>query len=134
MRKLFAAVLLLGLANSAATADELTYLYDVITKPAYKHAIAAIVAGQPIESWVKAVLSGDEGLGTPGKTVSVGTARYELYDVCQPHNCGGNFFYVLFTPGGSQAWAVLTKDDRVLRFYGTPNAAQQRLLTDATKR
>lgn len=133
MRNLVAAAIVFGLAISAAVAEE-HYLYDVITKPAYKHAITAIVAGQPLESWVKAVLSGEEGLGTPGKAVSAGGVSYELYDVCQPHNCGGNFFYVLFAPGGSQAWAVLTKDDRVLRFYGNPNAAQQRILTDATKR
>ena len=134
MRKLFAAAVVFGLAISAAAAEELAYLYDVITKPAYKHAITTIVAGQPLESWVKAVLSGDEGLGTPGKTVSAGGANYELYDVCQPHNCGGNFFYVLFAPGGGHAWAVLTKDDRIVRFYGAPNATQQRLLSDATKR
>ena len=133
MRGLFATTVLLCLVISAAAAEE-HYLYDVITKPAYKHSITAIVAGQPLESWVKAVLSGEEGFGTPGKAVSAGGVSYELYDVCQPHNCGGNFFYVLFTPEGGQAWAVLTKDDRVLRFYGNPNAAQQRILTDATKR
>ena len=134
MRKLFAAAVVFGLAIPAAAAEELAYLYDVITKPAYKHSLTAIVAGQPLESWVKGVLSGEEGLGTPGKTVAAGGAGYELYDVCQPHNCGGNFFYVLFTSGGGQAWAVLTKDDRIVRFYGAPNAAQQRLLSDATKR
>ena len=134
MRKLFAAAVVLGLAIPVAAAEELAYLYDVITKPAYKHSLTAIVAGQPLESWVKVVLSGEEGLGTPGKTVAAGGAGYELYDVCQPHNCGGNFFYVLFTSGGGQAWAVLTKDDRIVRFYGAPNAAQQKLLSDATKR
>jgi hypothetical protein len=133
MRKLFAATIVFGLSISAAAAEE-RYLYDVITKPAYKHAITAIVAGQPLESWVKAVLSGEEGLGTPGKTVAAGGASYELYDVCQPHNCGGNFFYVLFAPGGGQAWAVLTKDDRIVRFYGAPNPSQQKLLSDATRR
>src|SRR5689334_1281970 len=86
MRKLLAATVVLSLAISAAAAEE-RYLYDVITQPAYKHAISTIVAGQPLASWVKAVLSGEEGLGTPGKTVAAGGASYELYDVCQPHNC-----------------------------------------------
>jgi hypothetical protein len=134
MRKLFATAAFLFMAISAATADELAYLGDVITRPAYKHAITAIVAGQPLESWVKAVLGGDESLGAPGKTVTSGSAIYELYNVCQPHNCEGNFFYVLFTPGGGQAWALITKDGRFLRTYGNPNAVQQRILSDATKR
>jgi hypothetical protein len=129
-----AAALLLGLAISAAQAEELAYLYDVVTKPAYKHSLDTIVAGQPVESWVRDVLSGEGGLGTPGKIVSAGPANYELYDVCQPHNCGGNFFYVLFTRGGGQAWAVMTTDDRIVRYYGSPNAAQQKLLSDATSR
>jgi hypothetical protein len=125
---------MLRLTIAAALAQELPYLYDVMTKPTYKRSLNAIVAGQPVETWVRNVLSGEGGLATPGKVMSAGQANYELYDACQPHNCGGNFFYVLFAPGGSQAWAVITKDDRIMRYYGAPNATQKRLLSDATKR
>lgn len=132
MKRWLAMCGLIAIALGSAQAAGLSYLWDIIKKPAYKHSIDMIVAGQPVDPWVKGFLSGADGVSGPGKNVTVGHAEYELYDVCQPHNCGGNFLYVLFTPGGGQAWAVFMKDGNIVRYYGHPDFAKQKVLSDAT--
>ena len=67
-------------------------------------------------------------MDTPGKMRSLDGKQYELYAVCQPHNCPGNFIYVLFEPGGKNAWALFTKDDGSFQFYGNPDARMQAAL------
>jgi Inhibitor of vertebrate lysozyme (Ivy) len=67
----------------------------------------------------------------PGRGVAAG--RYELYAVCEPHNCGGNFVYTLFAPDGGKAWALLTRDGGNYRFFGAPDQAQRSLLEEAAK-
>ena len=123
---------LLAFALGPASAAELAYLWDIITKPAYKHSLNTIVAGQPVDPWVKGLLKGDDGVSGPGKDVTIGQSKFELYNACEPHNCGGNFLYVLFTPGGGQAWAVFTKEGKIVRYYGHPDSAKQRALKNAT--
>ena len=132
MKRIVALFGLIALGLGSADAAELGYLWDIITKPTYKHSLNEIVAHQPLDPWVRGLLTGDDGVSGPGKTVSVGSAGFELYNACQPHNCGGNFLYVLFSPGGTQAWAVFTKDGRIVRYYGHPDAVRQKVLSDAT--
>ena len=132
MKRLLVLFGLMSFALGPASAAELAYLWDIITKPAYKHAINSIVSGQPVEPWVQGLLQGEDGVSGAGKTVVIGSTTFELYNACQPHNCGGNFLYVLFTPGGGQAWAVFTKDGKIVRYYGHPDMAKQRVLKSAT--
>jgi len=134
MKRIVALFGFIALGFGSANAAELAYLWDIITKPAYKHSLNVIVAHQPLDPWVRGLLSGDDGVSGPGKTVSVGPATYELYNACQPHNCGGNYLYVLFTPGGTGAWALFTKEGRIVRYYGHPDAAKQKVLSDAIGR
>jgi hypothetical protein len=133
MKRVLVLVGLIAFALGSAEAAELAYLWDIITKPAYKHSLNAIVAGQPVDPWVKGLLTGDNGVSAPGKDVTIRRAKFELYNACEPHNCGGNFLYVLFTPGGGQAWAVFTKEGKIVRYYGHPDAAKQLVLKNATK-
>jgi hypothetical protein len=133
MRRIASLCGLLAFAFASAKGAELAYLWDVITKPAYKQSLHAIVVGQPIDPWVKGLLAGDDGVSGPGKDVTIGRDKFELYNACQPHNCGGNFLYVLFTPGGGKAWAVFTKEGKIARYYGDPDAAKQLVLKDAAK-
>lgn len=132
MKRVLVLVGVIACALGSAEAAELAYLWDIITKPVYRHALNVIVAGQPVEPWVKGLLTGDDGVSGPGKDVTIGHTKFELYNACQPHNCGGNFLYVLFTPGGGQAWAVFTKDGKIVRYYGRPDTAKQLVLKNAT--
>jgi hypothetical protein len=73
------------------------------------------------------------GVDTPGKLVSVGGKPYELYQVCEPHNCPGNFIYVLFKIGGEEAVALLTIEGKEYRVFGDPTSTEKDALFDASK-
>ena len=133
-----AAVAALCLAGVAAiparSAADLPYLYEQLKKPAYKASLTALLRGQAkLPPWVGAFLKTSNGVATPGAAVPVGGQTLELYAVCEPHNCGGNFLYVLYAPGGGQAWALVTKDGQVIAMLGNPDPAHQKALTDAMK-
>jgi hypothetical protein len=65
-----------------------------------------------------------DGPSNPSTAVPIGNEVYTLGYVCQAHNCGGNELYVLFAPGGAQAWGLLiTGEDR--KWLGNPDAAIQ---------
>ncbi len=131
MRKALVALLLL--AVSPAFAADLVPLYEVVKKPAYRHSLDTIFKGETIEPWVSTLMGGD-GLAEPGKPRAIGGAQYELYWACKEHDCGDNTLNAVFTPGGGQAWAVLTKGGAVAHIYGHPDAAMKQALLDAAKK
>ena len=47
-----------------------------------------------------------DGPTTPGETLVPNGGEYLITTVCQRSNCGPTLFYVLFSPGGSQAWGI----------------------------
>jgi hypothetical protein len=115
-------------------ADNLPYLYDQLKKPAYRGALeAALRTGKNLPRWIGVFMKTYNGVATPGTTVVVEGETLELYGVCEPHNCGGNFLYALFEQGGGRAWALVTKDGKVFTVLGSPSPAQKQALMDATK-
>lgn len=123
---------MIGAGVPAATnAAEMPDLFGQLKKPAYRGALTAILRGRNVAPWVKVFLATGNGVVSPGKTLEIGGRPYEQYDVCEPHNCGGNFLYVLFTPGGAKAWALLTVSGSKAGFYGNPDRAQQQALGTA---
>ena len=110
------------------------YLFEQLRKPEYKTTFDALFKGQPnVEPWVKGYLKDRNGVDVPMETRVVAGKTYEFYQVCQPHNCGGNFIYVLFEAGGARAWALFTKDDVAARFFGNPDATMQAALRAASQ-
>jgi hypothetical protein len=127
-----AAILVVSYLASARA--ELPYLYERLSKsPIYKKTLTALLAGKPTPTWVRGYLSGGNGVDTPGRDVRVGTAPYEMYAVCQPHNCAGNFLYVLFQPGGGAATALITMEGKSAQFFGNPNQPQKDVLIAGSK-
>ncbi len=121
------------LAPPPAFAARLPYLYQKLNLPAYKGAYEALFRGEKgLPPWLQAFLASLDGVEMPGQ--AVGQGRYELYPVCQPHNCAGNFLYALFPKGGGKAWALLTKDGKVVRFFGRPGKEERVLLLAAAKK
>jgi hypothetical protein len=109
-----------------------TYLYDQLKKPVYKTSFYALFEGQNnLEPWLKGYLKTLNGVDTPVRTRMVGNMKYELYEICQPHNCPRNVLYVLFEPGGTHAWALFTKDDGTSRIFGNPDKIMQAALNSA---
>lgn len=127
-----AQVLLLDLSAGAA---ELPYLFEQLKKPTYKASFNALFRSEKnLAPWLRAYLKDRNGVDTPGQTVTDKGRSYELYEVCEPHNCPGNDIYVLFTPGGGRGWGLFTKDGGNYRFFGSPDEQQRAMLTAAATR
>ena len=132
MRKTISALALLATVAPSLAAD-LPYFYDLLKKPAYKHSLELVLKGEPVEPWVSTFIKTQDGVSDVGKPRTIAGAHYELYWVCKPHDCGDNSLNAIFTPGGSQVWAVLTKGGTVAQIYGHPDAAMKQALLDAAK-
>ena len=118
---------------SSAAAD-LPYLFQRLKQPTYKRAFTILFKNEKkLAPWLRGYLDNRIGVDTPGRAVDVSGRPYELYAVCEPHNCAGNFTYVLFASGGRRAWALFTEDGGNFRFFGAPDPEQRTFLTDAAK-
>jgi hypothetical protein len=136
MRRLSAAGLVMAawFALVAGAAGLPPYLFDQLKKPVYLQAFNRLFKGeQNLEPWLKRYIKLRDGADAPMQTRQVQDQTYELYEVCKPHNCMGNSIYVLFVPGGAQAWALFTKDDGSTRFFGNPDADLQGALKAAVQ-
>ena len=130
---LLGAALLLPVVAAWAGKDA-PYLFEQLKKPEYSKTLHALLAHEKnLEPWVKDYLKTNNGVDSPSQSLTVQDKPYELYQVCQPHNCGGNFIYVLFVPGGAKAWVLFTKDDGTSKFFGNPSAEIQSALKAAAK-
>jgi hypothetical protein len=122
-------------AIGARAASELPYLFQQLDHAAYRNSFNALFHGEPdLAPWLRRYLNKRDGVDTPGQIVTAAGENYELYEVCQPHNCPGNYIYVLFSRGGHKAWALFTREGGDYRFFGKPNAQQQALLTAVARR
>jgi hypothetical protein len=139
MTRIAGAFLALGLGvaslfEAARAAAPLPYLFDQLKKPAYKASLDTIMRGQSkLPRWIGIFLKTKNGVANPGTEVTVEGQQFELYSVCEPHNCGENFLYVLYTPGGDHAFALVTQDGKVLTVLGNPSPAQRQALMAATQ-
>lgn len=117
----------------AQASVDLPYLFEQErTNPVYKTVLASLLRGNSLPPWVSEYLSDDNGVQTPGRTVMVGAQTYELYKVCKPHDCFGNFLYILFNPGGQRAVALVTADNVKYRYFGSPSEPERNALLAAT--
>jgi hypothetical protein len=118
-------VVLAAAARPISVGDALPYLFEQMTKPTYRGALTAILnQAPPLPPWIASFVQTRNGTAMPGKLINIEGANFELYEVCEPHNCGGNFLYVIFSPGGGRAWALATKDYEALALLGAPTPAQ----------
>ncbi|MBO0738278.1 MAG: hypothetical protein J2P48_17180 [Alphaproteobacteria bacterium] len=115
------------LGAEQALASDLPHLFDQLKKPSYHAAFSDLFGGQKdLDPWLRGYLRNRNGVDTPGQSIEAG--RYELYNVCKPHDCPGNVLYTMFVPGGSKAWALLTRDGRIERFFGHPGSLRRAIL------
>lgn len=112
---------------------QLSTLTEQRKKPAYNAVFMTLFSGRfDVPSWLRE--SGYGGVEFNGRVVVIGGAKYELFVVCKPHDCSGNFLHVLFTLGGGAAWALTTENGGNFRFYGNPDQGLQAFLTSESRR
>lgn len=130
------AVLLIGCAMAVTSrlAAAETYLFDVLDKPRYKKSWDALLGEEKhLAPWLARYAKTRNGPTTPGTTITLGGARYQVHAVCKAHDCGDNMFHVLFAPGGARAWGLLLKDEKDERFFGNPDEEKKNALRTAAK-
>ena len=123
---------MLSLTTAASPTLTADYLFDVLKKPSYLTAWKALMVGQKsIPKWLQGYLNSFDGVAMPKAEVKIGTASYELYEVCKPHDCAGNENYFLFSPDHTKAWGAIEVDRRAPFLIGNPNSQQAALLLGA---
>lgn len=137
MRTLWSAVftaVVLSYAVPLFAEDNGPYLFEQLENSTYLSTFKALFHGQSnLEPWLKGYIDERNGVDTPGSQLVVNGQTFEVYQVCQPHNCPGNVLYVLYVPGGSRAFALFTKDDGISRYFGSPDDSLQKVLQDLTR-
>lgn len=125
LSRMLLTLLLVGSAPSLAVAQEGPYLFDLLKQPSYLAAWKAMLKGETVPGWVANYAKTFDGPSTPTKNVPVGSETYTLGWVCKAHDCGDNQLYVLFSPGGKQAWGLLITAGNQRKWLGHPDVAIQ---------
>jgi hypothetical protein len=108
------------------------YLFDVLKQqPAYRAAWDKLLASGKVPTWLTAFSKNYDGVTEPATTANVGGVTYQMFQVCKPHDCAGNQFEVMFSPGAQTAKGALVDNNATPRFLGAPNAAQEAALMRA---
>ena len=139
--RIFLAVAAMVIAVSGSVAAQsLAYLSDSLKVPAFKASFDALFRGERnLPAWLLAYRKNRNGAENAGR---VEGGSYELYGVCEPHNCSDSRILIMFVPGGSRAWAVLITLPNTpgstgkgsspnYRFFGNPDRQQRALLRSA---
>ena len=98
------------------------YLFDQLRKPAYRQSFIKMFKGERnLDPWLTRYIKNSYGVDGPGKIIKIGHKTYEFQEVCEPHNCCGKLFYILFSPKGARAWGLFLTEDGTSRFFGKPD-------------
>jgi len=131
MTRAGAAIAVFFVAAPAMAQTTGPYLPDVLKQPAYRAAWNKLIAGARVPAWLAGFSKTYDGVVTPAKTADVEGVAYQLFSVCKPHDCAGNMFEVMFSPGAATAKGALVDNNAAPRFFGAPDAAQAAALTQA---
>ena len=124
---LLAAVLCLASTIAGAGSPDV-YIFDVLRRPNYRAAYVRMLQGQrSLPKWMATPEAAGAGTTNAGTVANVGTEQMEVFEFCEPHNCGGHHTVVGFEHYGDIAKGVLRVDGRT-RFFGNPSPAEIKAL------
>ena len=94
------------------------YLFNVIDKPDYRIKWKALFDGEAgVEQWLAEYL--DNGaVEHPVELVEEGGFVFEIYSICEPHNCSGSKFEFVVSKTCPLAFGLMTSFDEVSREFG----------------
>ncbi len=126
---------LVGLVFSAfAHADDIGKpMANLLTQQAYVYAWETMMAGEATPVWVHEYADTLDGPPTPVIPVELDGETYLLGFTCKPNECEENQLYVLFAPGGRDAWGLLAAPPAI-SWLGKPNQRIQDALTGALRK
>ena len=105
MFKQCAVIASLLLAAPSVLAAETTFS-DLVKTPEGGKALTALIRHQHLPAWVKA-----GGVESPAQTVTVKGNDYQVFTICQPHNCGNQQFAVLYSAKLKQMSGLYLQND-----------------------
>jgi len=118
---------------SAQSATGSPYLFELISRPAFKNSFDAMFKGEAnVDGWLKRYTDDKNGPAGPSKTYVVDGRSRIGGSVCMAHNCGENQFYYLFVDDGSKVVGLLIKG-KVQRWFGVPSAAEKTTLLQISR-
>lgn len=80
-----------ALATSASSPSGLTYLYDLMQRPDFSTAFAALYGSDQLPPWAS-----QGGVATPAQQVSVDGRTQLLATACKPHDCPSERILILY--------------------------------------
>ena len=94
------------------------YLYNVIDQPIYRAKWDSLFEGETgVETWLAEYL--DKGaVEHPVELVEEGGFVFEIYSLCEPHNCSGSKFQFVVSKTCPLAHGLMTSFDEVTRQFG----------------
>ena len=94
------------------------YLFNVIDKPDYRIKWKALFDGEAgVEQWLAEYL--DKGaVEHPVELIEEGGFVFEIYSICEPHNCWGSKFEFVVSKTCPLAFGLMTSFDEVTREFG----------------
>lgn len=121
-----------ALATASSKVNAEPYLFELLSKSAYHKSWNSLFVGEEdIDTWLAKYAKTKNGPTTPGKAIQLGVTNYQINMVCKTHECGDNQFFVLFAPGGTEAWGLLLKERKTERFFGSPDDEKKKALRAA---
>lgn len=125
------ALLLVGIAMTwtAHAAGEL-YIFDVIKRPNYRTSYSAMLRGShDLPSWMATPEGVERATTSAGVVTNINGTDRELFSFCEPHNCAGHTFVVMFDRFGDHAVGALSIEGHPPRFFGSPDPTERKALT-----
>ncbi|MFK8249981.1 Ivy family c-type lysozyme inhibitor [Ancylobacter terrae] len=123
VRGVLAACLLVA-AGMSADAGQGRYLFDVVKAAPYRDSYERLVA--PLRKTARWVV-GAQGVGGASVNVNVDGRAFEVFSLCQPHDCHDNRLAVLFSADARQAYGAF-RTPKGTTYLGKPDPVQQRAL------
>ena len=101
----------------------------LLERPVFFESWQALFSNEKnVPSWLAKFTKTGNGVVSPGEKITLGGQSYLTGNVCKPHDCDSNQFYVLFTENGEHAWGLLIVNFKTERFFNKPDTEKQTAL------
>ncbi|MEM7191706.1 MAG: Ivy family c-type lysozyme inhibitor [Pseudomonadota bacterium] len=109
-------------------------LAELLKKPAYSKAWQSMLPGDTLPGWLAEYSATLDGPPVPTIPVDVDGRPHMLGFTCKPNGCEENQLYVLFTPDGAKAWALMVSENTGIVWLGDPDDKIQAAIKGALKK